>query len=365
MRVRFAAVALVLLGLSACAETSTPASRLGVAYVASGKTTAPPVGLIIYCQSNPAECGVPSNARALAEASITPPFSDVSAVRAASRMEAPSLSLPLAGLMPDTLVRRGPASDGGRPVPTLALLTGVGDGVRSSAVDLCEPAALCSFISAPSDSALLAQVATAQQLQSATPAIGADGAMELAMAEAAIGPSRGARAPQPVETAAAPGRWDRRSSSMPLGLIAAVNDQINAAIIPATDMQIYGVEERWARPLKTMASRPRGNCKDYAMEKRARLIELGAPPESLSLALVDAPGFGRHVVLVVATETGDLVLDNLAPDLRRPDRTNYHWIAVQSGADLLNWSSAEVAHGPYRITTASNDAVFEAAIAGD
>lgn len=87
------------------------------------------------------------------------------------------------------------------------------------------------------------------------------------------------------------------------------------------------------------------------MEKRARLLDLGVSPDSLALALVDAPGFGRHVVLIVATATGDVVLDNLVRDIRPVDRTGYRWLAVQANADLLKWTAADLWRQP--LATAS------------
>nr|WP_273033216.1 transglutaminase-like cysteine peptidase [Pseudaminobacter soli] len=42
--------------------------------------------------------------------------------------------------------------------------------------------------------------------------------------------------------------------------IVSVNAEVNTAIAPLTDMQIFGVEERWEV----------GDCGDYALRKRTR-----------------------------------------------------------------------------------------------
>jgi predicted transglutaminase-like cysteine proteinase len=45
-----------------------------------------------------------------------------------------------------------------------------------------------------------------------------------------------------------------------------------------------------------------------------------------------------HLVLVVATTTGDVVMDNLTDALRRSQTTDYQWIKIQSASDPRFWN---------------------------
>ena len=50
-----------------------------------------------------------------------------------------------------------------------------------------------------------------------------------------------------------------------------VNRSVNHEIEPATDMEVYGVAEYWTLPTT------RGDCEDYQLLKRHRLITRGWP----------------------------------------------------------------------------------------
>lgn len=129
-------------------------------------------------------------------------------------------------------------------------------------------------------------------------------------------------------------------------LLVGINAEINWRIAPSSDRSIYGVEERWALPLTGAADgrRRRGDCEDYVLEKRLRLIAAGVPSGALSIATVISPRVGRHAVLLVRTSRGDLVLDNLLENPTPIDDVPYIWLALQSGDDLLSWWAA--AAGP-------------------
>lgn len=130
--------------------------------------------------------------------------------------------------------------------------------------------------------------------------------------------------------------------------LRAVNRDINRSIRASTDRALYGVEEFWQRPLLTAGAGARGDCEDYALEKRARLIALGWPAESLALAVAVAPRIGLHAVLLVQTDEGDFVLDNLYDQPRPLASLDYVWLSRQTGAGLTNWAAAQVSGVPLR-----------------
>jgi predicted transglutaminase-like cysteine proteinase len=80
-----------------------------------------------------------------------------------------------------------------------------------------------------------------------------------------------------------------------------------------------------------------GNCVQFALEKRRALIMLGWPPGALQLATAVTPAKIGHLVLVIDTDEGDWVLDNLRPDVVRWQQLPYRWIARQQGASMEDW----------------------------
>jgi len=117
-----------------------------------------------------------------------------------------------------------------------------------------------------------------------------------------------------------------------------VNSEINEAIKPLTDMEAFGRNEYWTMPL-TLEGVSVGDCEDYALEKRRILIERGWPEGSLLLAAALAPGYGRHAILVVSTDRGDYVLDNLYDEVKPWYSTGYYWQTRQDQRDPLRWVS--------------------------
>ena len=89
-----------------------------------------------------------------------------------------------------------------------------------------------------------------------------------------------------------------------------VNAEVNRDIIPDTDENIYGVPELWAYP-RTM-----GDCEDFVLLKRHRLIERGFSPANLLITVVLQPNGEGHAVLTVRTDYGDYILDNMRGDVR-------------------------------------------------
>lgn len=75
-----------------------------------------------------------------------------------------------------------------------------------------------------------------------------------------------------------------------------------------------------------------GDCEDYALTKRARLIRMGYPPSSMRMAVGHSRKGESHAVLVVVTSKGKLVLDNL---------TDKVLLLGQSGLRVRKMASAD------------------------
>jgi predicted transglutaminase-like cysteine proteinase len=116
----------------------------------------------------------------------------------------------------------------------------------------------------------------------------------------------------------------------------AVNRDINARIRPASDEKAFGVSNYWGMPLSE-GNGALGNCKDYALEKRAALVTAGVPASALSIAIVKTRRHETHAVLLVATSSGEYVLDNLSEWIVPWREAGYTWLARQAPGQPLRW----------------------------
>jgi predicted transglutaminase-like cysteine proteinase len=106
-----------------------------------------------------------------------------------------------------------------------------------------------------------------------------------------------------------------------------VNARINRNITPRSD----GAVDVWS------ATATAGDCEDYALAKRRALIGAGLPPSALRIAYVKTPKGDGHAILIVKTNRGDYVLDNLSRAVRTLKETGYRILSM-SGADPLQWT---------------------------
>lgn len=116
--------------------------------------------------------------------------------------------------------------------------------------------------------------------------------------------------------------------------LVKVDRWVNAAIKPMTDMDHWGVEEKWSLPTDGY-----GDCEDYVLLKRKMLIDAGWPREALLITVVrDNKGEG-HAVLTVKTDKGEFILDNQNENILPWTETGYHFIKRQSQSDPNVWVS--------------------------
>lgn len=79
-----------------------------------------------------------------------------------------------------------------------------------------------------------------------------------------------------------------------------------------------------------------GDCEDYALTKRARLVELGYPIGALRIAVVKPANAALHAVLVVVTDKGAYVLDNMYQTIYKSNEIWQMWVSVSSN-DPMVW----------------------------
>ena len=114
--------------------------------------------------------------------------------------------------------------------------------------------------------------------------------------------------------------------------LVRVNKWVNDSITPMTDMDHWGVVEKWSYP-----DDGKGDCEDYVLLKRRMLMQAGWPREALLITVVrDKKGDG-HAVLTVKTDKGDFVLDNQEEQVLLWSDTGYRFVKRQSQTNPNIW----------------------------
>jgi predicted transglutaminase-like cysteine proteinase len=113
-----------------------------------------------------------------------------------------------------------------------------------------------------------------------------------------------------------------------------VNRWVNETIKPLTDLEHWGVVERWSYPDDGY-----GDCEDYVLLKRRMLIQSGWPREALLVTVVREKEDKTHAVLTVATDKGDYILDNQNADILLWSETGYRFLKRQSQSNPNVWVS--------------------------
>ncbi|TRA99512.1 MULTISPECIES: transglutaminase-like cysteine peptidase [Rhizobium/Agrobacterium group] len=107
-----------------------------------------------------------------------------------------------------------------------------------------------------------------------------------------------------------------------------INSEINTAIVYVGELD--GQDEWKLNPAS-------GDCDDYAVTKRQRLLRAGWPSGALRIATARTPGGVGHAVLVVSSTQGDLVLDNRTNVVKPWKAVDLKWIKIQSHENPRVW----------------------------
>jgi predicted transglutaminase-like cysteine proteinase len=118
------------------------------------------------------------------------------------------------------------------------------------------------------------------------------------------------------------------------GSLVLINKWVNDVIKPLTDLEHWGVAERWSYPDDGY-----GDCEDYVLLKRRMLISSGWPREALLVTLVRDQKNEGHAVLTVTTDRGDYVLDNQNNNILLWSKTGYRFFKRQSKSNAAQWVS--------------------------
>jgi len=116
--------------------------------------------------------------------------------------------------------------------------------------------------------------------------------------------------------------------------LVRINKWVNENVKPMTDMDHWGVVEKWSYPDDGY-----GDCEDYALLKRRMLTEAGWPREALLMTVVRDQNGNGHAVLTVKTDRGEYILDNQTSDILFWSDTGYRFVKRQSQSDPNVWVS--------------------------
>jgi predicted transglutaminase-like cysteine proteinase len=114
--------------------------------------------------------------------------------------------------------------------------------------------------------------------------------------------------------------------------LARINKWANDSIWPITDMDHWGVVERWNYPDDGY-----GDCEDYVLLKRKMLLQAAWPRQALLITVVRDKNGDGHAVLTVKTDKGEFILDNQNAEILLWSETGYHFVKRQSQTDPNNW----------------------------
>ncbi|MFZ0422404.1 MAG: transglutaminase-like cysteine peptidase [Xanthobacteraceae bacterium] len=111
-----------------------------------------------------------------------------------------------------------------------------------------------------------------------------------------------------------------------------INLWVNTNVKPMTDMDHWGVVERWNYPDDGY-----GDCEDYVLQKRKMLLQAGWPREALLITVVRDKNGDGHAVLTVKTDKGEYILDNQTDTIVLWGDTGYRFVKRQAQSDPNVW----------------------------
>jgi predicted transglutaminase-like cysteine proteinase len=115
--------------------------------------------------------------------------------------------------------------------------------------------------------------------------------------------------------------------------LEATTFMINHSYEPMLDRDNYKREEYWNYP-----DNGKADCEDYVLMKRKLLIEkYDFPPSSLLIAFVKDHNNEGHAVLLVRTDRGAYVLDNLTDEVKPWNETGYKFVQATNPLYSRSW----------------------------
>lgn len=123
-----------------------------------------------------------------------------------------------------------------------------------------------------------------------------------------------------------------KATDQRLAALDRINRTVNSSILPERNTQGLAGEKWVLGPAL-------GDCNDYAVTKRHQLRADGWPARAVLLSEVETASGEHHLVVVVRTSDGDLVLDNLTDRIMPWFNKPYRWVRIQTPENPNYWAS--------------------------
>jgi predicted transglutaminase-like cysteine proteinase len=120
-------------------------------------------------------------------------------------------------------------------------------------------------------------------------------------------------------------------------IIKEINKEVNTLIQPLSDQKNHWVLEKW-----DYAENWYGDCEDYVLLKKKKLIEKWIPESSLLITVVKDKNWDWHAVLTIRTDRGDFILDNQKTKIYKWYENWYTYIKTQSQENPNIWLSGKI-----------------------
>jgi predicted transglutaminase-like cysteine proteinase len=118
-------------------------------------------------------------------------------------------------------------------------------------------------------------------------------------------------------------------TSSTAAVLRRVNDAVNRSVRYRSDNA-----EVWT------VGQSAGDCEDFALTKRSRLIRAGMPPGALRMATARTRTGELHAVLIVKTDKGDFVLDNIRTAIVPRGQSGYRYLKIATSNPAI-WQQAK------------------------
>lgn len=152
--------------------------------------------------------------------------------------------------------------------------------------------------------------------------------------KATVPPSGATQLCQTYHWACTGGQDTGKISSQVVDVVAKVNRKVNRSVRYVTDQKQFNAADHWSLPTARG-----GDCEDFALLKKQKLVKMGFPPQSLLIATVLDKSRAGHAVLVVRTAKGDLILDNATDRILPWSETGYVFLRMQDPKAPKRWVS--------------------------
>ena len=123
-----------------------------------------------------------------------------------------------------------------------------------------------------------------------------------------------------------------KATDQRLAELDRINRAVNSSILPERNKEGLAGEKWLLGPVL-------GDCNDYAVTKRHQLTADGWPARAVLLSEVVTVAGEHHLVVVVRTSDGDLVLDNLTDRIMPWFHKPYRWVRIQTPENPNYWAS--------------------------